>query len=365
MSQTPMSRAEAEVPVTNNQAAHGSHQPATDRSVGPGAAMKRPRLGFMGTGWIGRLRMEALLASDSADFSVVYDPAEEAAQAAASLQAQTRVASSYEALLDQDIDGVVVATPSALHAEHCLQALAKGKAVFCQKPLARNRAETEQILSAARAADKLLAVDFSYRHLAGMERLREMIRGGELGNIYAANLIFHNAYGPDKSWFYDVNSAGGGCVMDLGIHLVDSLFWLLGRSQVEHVESRLYRQGRRIKPPFQEVEDFATATLELGETHARLCCSWNLHAGQDAVIEANLYGTHGGASIRNVGGSFFDFEIHRFAGTAREKIAGYPDDWGGRALSTWVHQLSQSDRFDCEVEQTLAVADTIDRIYCR
>jgi predicted dehydrogenase len=331
----------------------------------PLTSTHKPRLGFMGTGWIGRLRMEALKECDSAEFAAVFDPSLEAAQAAAALQADTEIADSFEALLDGDIDGVVIATPSALHAQQCEQALRAGKAVFCQKPLARTRSETAAVVNAAREADKLLGVDFSYRHLAGMDRLREIIRAGELGDIFAADLTFHNAYGPDKPWFYDVQSAGGGCVMDLGIHLVDSLFWLLDQDRVDQVDSQLYSQGRKLEPPFSEVEDYAAASLVLGDTHARLCCSWNLHAGQDAVIEAKLYGTKGGAAIRNVGGSFFDFEIHRFNGTASEELAGYPDDWGGRALSRWVDQLTVSDRFDDEVEQAVQVADVIDRIYCR
>lgn len=325
----------------------------------------KPRLGFIGTGWIGRLRMEALCATESADFRAVYDPCPEAARAAAALQDDTGIALSCEELLDIDIDGVVIATPSALHAAHCEQALASGKAVFCQKPLARSRTETARIIEAARAADKLLAVDFSYRHLAGMHLLREMIADGELGEIFAAELTFHNAYGPDKAWFHDLESAGGGCVMDLGIHLVDSLLWLLPQAKVNAVNSQLFRQGRCLSPPFDQVEDFAIANLVVGDTHARLCCSWNLHAGQDAVIEVNLHGSRGGAAIRNVAGSFFDFEIQHFEGTASRQLGGYPDPWGGRALSCWVNKLTESSRFDSELEQTLEVADLIDRIYCR
>lgn len=328
-------------------------------------AIGKPRLGFMGTGWIGRLRMEALATTDKARFSLVHDASSEAAEAAADLQPETEIVSSFEALLESDLDGIVIATPSALHARQCQQALRAGKAVFCQKPLARTRRETASVLSTAREADKLLAVDFSYRHLAGMEQLREMIAAGELGEIFAADLIFHNAYGPDKAWFYEVESSGGGCVMDLGIHLVDLLFWLLQKDNVSDLDSRLFHRGRKLLPPFTQVEDYAAVGLNLDDTHARLCCSWNLHAGQDAVIEAKLYGSRGGAALQNVNGSFFDFEILRFDRTSTTRLAGFPDPWGGRALSRWVDKLSIGSRFDEEAEQALRVADVIDRIYCR
>ncbi len=324
-----------------------------------------PKLGFIGTGWIGRLRMQALLQSNCAEFCAVYDPSSEAARAAAVLKPGTEIYSSIDALLEADLDGVVIATPSALHAEHCLQALAHGLAVFCQKPLARTFDETQSVVSAARAADRLLAVDFSYRHLAGMNQLRQLLGSGELGHIFSAELVFHNAYGPDKPWFYDVTSAGGGCVMDLGIHLVDLAMWLLNNTEVQEVSSRLFHQGQQLQPPLAVVEDYALADVQLGETALRLACSWNVSAGRDAVIEASFYGTQGGAALRNVNGSFFDFEVHRFNGTAAQQLAGYPDDWGGRALTAWVEQLAGSPRYDSSVEGVLQVARLVDRIYGR
>lgn len=324
-----------------------------------------PRLGFVGTGWIGRLRMEALMQDNNAQFCTVHDPSDEAARAAAKLAEGITVSRTYEELLDSDIDGVVIATPSALHADHCLKALASGKAVFCQKPLARTREETAKVVAAAKDADRLLSVDFSYRYLAGLDRLRNMISSGELGEIFAADLVFHNAYGPDKAWFYDVKSAGGGCVMDLGIHMVDLVMWLLQDDHIKNVSSTLCHNGKKMQPPYEVVEDYAVAEFDVGSTRTRLCCSWNLNAGQDAVIEVRLYGTQGGAAISNVGGSFFDFEVHHFQGTDRHRLAGYPDAWGCRALSDWVNKLSISNKFDPDVEQVVQVADVIDRIYRR
>ena len=87
-------------------------------------------------------------------------------------------------------------------------------------------------------------MDLSYRHTTGMQRIRELIRAGELGHVYAVDLVFHNAYGPDKPWFYDVALSGGGCVIDLGIHLVDLALWTLGFPRVRGVASRLFALAR-------------------------------------------------------------------------------------------------------------------------
>src|SRR5205085_415527 len=128
-------------------------------------------------------------------------------------------------LCELDLDGLVIATPSASHAVQARAALERGIAVFCQKPLARTAAETASVVEAARAANRLLGVDLSYRHTEAMRHIGALARSGELGDIYAIDLVFHNAYGPDKAWFRDVKLSGGGCVIDLGTHLVDLALW--------------------------------------------------------------------------------------------------------------------------------------------
>ena len=120
-----------------------------------------------------------------------------------------------------------------------------------------------------------------------------------------------------------------------------------------------------LRPPYVTVEDYATAEFLLNGCHLRLCCSWNLHAGRDAVIEAHFHGTRGSAAITNVDGSFYDFEISRFTGTSRTQLAGYPDAWGGRALIGWAARLAADNTFDPEVVQAVHVAEAIDRMYRR
>src|SRR4051794_16305627 len=200
--------------------------PVFPRTAAPPLRAK-PRLGFAGTGWIGRHRMAAMVQGGAAEAAAVFDPAPGAAEAARTLSPDATLCQSFEELLAQPLDGVVIATPSAMHAAQAIASLESGRAVFCQKPLARTAAETHAVLAAAHAADRLLGVDLSYRAHTGMRRIRELIAGGELGSVYAIEGVFHNAYGPDKSWFYDARLAGGGCLLDLGIHLVDLALWCL------------------------------------------------------------------------------------------------------------------------------------------
>lgn len=329
------------------------------------SAPARPRLGFLGVGWIGRNRMEAVLATGAVEAAAIAEPDAAMTAAAGELAPEAERVGSLDELLQLDLDGIVIATPSALHARQCLEALEAGVAVFCQKPLGRTAREVEAVVRAARQRDLLLGVDFSYRHTQGMVRIRELVAGGALGRVHAADLTFHNAYGPDKPWFYDPAQSGGGCVMDLGIHLVDLALWTLDFPQVVKVAAHLSAGGAPLAGT-DRVEDYAIATLELeGGAVLRLACSWRLHAGCDAVIGAEFYGTEGGAAFRNVNGSFYDFTAAYFTGTARHALAAPPDGWGGRAAAYWARQLAQGGGYDTEADRLVEVARVIDRIYSR
>jgi len=326
--------------------------------------INKPHIGLLGTGWIGRLRLQALLANKAAEVVAVCDPDPGClAEARALVPAAIACSDLDELLQTPELQGIVIATPSALHAEQSQRCLAAGKAVYCQKPLGRDGTETRQVIRAAEQADRLLGVDLCYRYLQATQAVRQLIDAGSLGDIYAARLVFHNAYGPDKPWFYQRSQAGGGCLIDLGIHLVDLALWLL-RMDVVNVTGRCFAQGKSLSLPSETVEDYVTARLDLaGGAAVDIACSWRLPAGQDAVIEMEFFGTQGGAAIKNVQGSFFDFTAHYYQGTARQLLVEPPDDWGGRALLAWAQQLAIGDRFDPAVRQVATVAEVLDRIY--
>ena len=324
------------------------------------------RLGFLGVGWIGRHRMQAILDTGIAQAVAISDPSPEMMDEALKLAPAAKPLDGLNTLLDEDLDGVVIATPSAQHAEQSIAVLNSGRAVFCQKPLGRNVAEVQAVVDAARASDRLLSVDLSYRYTDGLQKIRELIRSGGLGTVFSGDFVFHNAYGPDKPWFYEKALSGGGCVMDLGVHLVDMALWCLDFPAVSKIRSHLFSGGVPISGESDRIEDYAVATIEL-ETGAviRIACSWRLQAGQDAIISADFHGTEGGASLKNVNGSFYDFTAERFRGTSRELLCEPPDDWGGRAAADWAKRLASGERFDPAADQLVDVADILDCIYGR
>ncbi|MFW5830593.1 MAG: Gfo/Idh/MocA family protein, partial [Planctomycetota bacterium] len=267
------------------------------------------RLGAIGLGWIGLQRLlrvrDTALPGGSLDIVSLCDCSDEALHIACEAMPQAWACQDLEEMLSFDLDGILIATPSALHAAQAQRCLEAGTAVFCQKPLARDASEARQVIDAARLNDRLLGVDFSYRHLRASEQLKTAIQSGSIGTIYAMDLIFHNAYGPDKEWFYDIERSGGGCMMDLGIHLFDLALWCLDFPDIANVAGRRWHQGRALAPGERTVEDYATATMLLADgAECRCTTSWNMHAGRDAVIEAHVHGRDGGLSLTNIGGSF-------------------------------------------------------------
>jgi predicted dehydrogenase len=320
------------------------------------------RLGFLGTGWIGRNRMEAMLATNLVSEILVCDPNAEMARDALALAPNAMTAGSLAEMLESEPDGVVIATPSALHADQCIAAFEAGAAVFCQKPLGRNATEVAAVLGTARRADRLLGVDLSYRHTAAMQAIRERIRAGQLGKVFAADLVFHNAYGPQSGWFWDPNLSGGGCLIDLGVHLVDLALWLLDFPDVLGARATLMRDGRRARG--DEAEDYAVGELLLdGGVSVRIACSWKLNAGADAVIAARFFGTERGAELLNEGGSFFDFSADLLRGRERERLVSPPDAWGGRAAVDWLCCLDDNGRFDASTSGLLRTAQALDALY--
>jgi predicted dehydrogenase len=268
-----------------------------------------------------------------------------------------------DALLELDLDGVVIATPSGHHAAQAIAALGRGCAVFCQKPLGRSGVETRRVVDAARAADRLLGVDLCYRRTASFEAVRELLRNGALGRVFAVDLVFHNAWAPNQDWAFERERSGGGCLIDLGIHLVDLALVALDWPEARAIEARLFAGGAPLGPDGAAVEDYAVATLDLGGAATRLACSWNLHGGKDAEIGAWFHGTDGGATWRNVGGSFHDFVAEQHRGNACTTLVDPPDAWGGRTILDWVRRLSESRRFDPGAEGFVRDAEALDAIY--
>src|SRR5690348_4456648 len=111
--------------------------------------LRRPRLGVLGAGWIGRHRMKAVVESGAADVVAIAEPSAEAMGQAMRVAAEAETVETFDDLLRADLDGILIATPTAMHAQQAIHALERGVAVFCQKPLGRTAQEVAAVVAAA------------------------------------------------------------------------------------------------------------------------------------------------------------------------------------------------------------------------
>jgi predicted dehydrogenase len=201
------------------------------------------------------------------------------------------VATSFEEVLTDDIDAVVVCTPSNRHEDQVRAALRAGKYVLCEKPLALTAKGVESLLEEDGAEQRLM-VAMNQRFRPDSIALRQFVAGGELGNVYYLRTGWLNRYRPrGRTWRDRKATAGGGAFMDLGLQMLDLALWTLGFPEPERVTASMYAR------PESEVEDAAMVVVRLqGDRALNLECTWNLLAQRDRQY-LHLLGSGGSGSL--------------------------------------------------------------------
>ena len=194
----------------------------------------RVRIGVVGTG-IGVTHVEVLRQVPGAEVVAICSAQLERARAVAERFSIPRATDNYRELLGPDVDALVLATPPALHAPMGLQALAVGKHLLCEKPLAASLDEARALRDAARAAGVVHMVNFQLRFAPGYARAHELLRDGYLGRLALADariainpvdyLRAPFASGSKVAWFTDAAQTGGLLGSSAGPHLADLLLW--------------------------------------------------------------------------------------------------------------------------------------------
>lgn len=201
------------------------------------------------------------------------------------------VGTSFEEVLAEDIDAVVVCTPSNRHEDQVRAALQAGKYVLCEKPLALTARGVASLLEEDGAEERLM-VAMNQRFRPDSIALRQFVAGGELGNVYYLRTGWLNRYRPrGRTWRDRKATAGGGAFMDLGLQMLDLALWTLGYPAPERVTAHMYAG------PESEVEDSAALVVRLeGDRAINLECTWNLLAQRDRQY-LHLLGSGGSGSL--------------------------------------------------------------------
>jgi predicted dehydrogenase len=196
------------------------------------------RVAVIGCGTIARaLHVPALLAA-GADVSVFASRSRASAQAAADEAGGGEVHADWrEAVARPDVDAVVVCTPNVLHAPIAVAAAQAGKHVLVEKPFATTVADVDAMIAAAEAAGVVLMAAHNVRFAPPFPPMRDAIAAGRIGAVTSVRVAFCHSgpqrWAPQATWFRMVESAGGGALMDLGVHVADTLRFVLADEFVE------------------------------------------------------------------------------------------------------------------------------------
>lgn len=225
---------------------------------------------------------------------------------------------NLEQLLESDIDAVIVASPNKYHTQPTIKALRNGYNVLVEKPLAQDLDHARQIAEVEEEVEPSCMVGFHFRFLAAYQVLRDFVHDGFFGDIYhiEARQIRRRGIPGRGSWYTSKDIAGGGAVVDIGVHSIDLILDLFDwptvndmmsvtRTKFGHLEDYTYQHmhGEEGKPHRFDVEDSASALLQMeGDQTASMELGWA--ANTPSSHEYYIYGTDGGAYLDLADASF-------------------------------------------------------------
>jgi len=210
------------------------------------------RVGIVGIGWWSDVLAGVIARTDKLELRAGYSrSADKTAKFAETFGCEAM--SSYEEMLAlDDLDGVILTTPNSAHRPGTEAAAAAGKHVFVEKPVSNTIADGRAMIAACEAANVVLAVGHSYRRHGALRHLKKMIDDGELGRVSHVEGVFSNDNGlkpKPGAWRTDPVEIPGGCLMQIGIHQIDNLLYLLGDAK----ELTAYVDRLETEPDIEDV----------------------------------------------------------------------------------------------------------------
>ncbi|WP_062051618.1 Gfo/Idh/MocA family protein [Bacillus sp. JCM 19034] len=268
------------------------------------------RVGVIGVGSISRSHIQAYKQNEQVELVALCDIHQERLQEKGHEYSVDKLYVDYIELLQQeDIDAVSICTWNNTHAEIAIAALEANKHVLVEKPLSLNVKEALAVQEAARKSDKIVQVGFVRRHADSIKLLKTFIDQQELGQIYYAKASFLRRIGNPGGWFSDQKKSGGGPLIDLGVHMIDLCWYLMGKPRPvsvsgnsyyqlgnrSHIEHLSFYKAADYDPTLNDVEDLTNALIRF-ENGASLFVdvSFTLHAPHNTTA-ASIYGDKGGA----------------------------------------------------------------------
>jgi predicted dehydrogenase len=251
--------------------------------------MRDVGVGLVGAGFVANLHAEAFALVPDAHVRGVAAATELSARTFAERHGIPNFCAEYRSLLeDEDIHVVSIALPTYLHREVAVAAASAGKHVICEKPLARTLAEADEMIAACRDAQVLLMYAEELCFAPKYVRAKELSDEGAFGRVFRVQQGEQH-FGPHSDWFWDVERAGGGVLMDMGCHGIEFARWIYDKPPVESVTAEIgtFVHGQRTRG-----EDHAIAAVRFqGNRLGLIETSWAKRGGMDD--RAEILGSEG------------------------------------------------------------------------
>ncbi len=335
--------------------------------------MGKLRVGVIGLG-MGRHHVAAFSDQEMSEVVAIADLNEDALKEIGDKhEVKGRYTSAEEMLAKEDLDIVAIATPNKFHKPLALAAFEAGCHVLCEKPMAMNTAEAEEMIAASRAADRRLMINFSYRFQPLSWQLKKEIEKGVLGDVYHAETRWMRRDGLPGfgGWFGKKELSGGGPLIDLGVHRLDFALWLMDYPKPVWVmagTSNLLaseiagKEGKEF-----DVEDFASALIKFdnGAT-LQVTVSWISHIREAELMETRLLGSKGGMRQWNTNEGYeFTAEFYNKHDDCHYNMQPYGDKMfgPGSSMEHFVDCIVKGVPHKASGEEGLIIMKILDAIY--
>ncbi|NQD65642.1 Gfo/Idh/MocA family oxidoreductase [Bacillus haikouensis] len=273
-------------------------------------------IGLIGLGSIAETsHIKYLKAAEHAVLAAVADLDDERARMIAQKYDIPQSFQSAEEMLEKSVlDAVMICTPNQTHIPIAVKAAAKGIHVFMEKPIGTVSKEVEDYLRLAKDKNVLTMAGMTHRFRNDVRILKDFASKGTFGNPYYVKAKLFRRRGTPKGWFTNRSLAGGGALMDIGVHVLDLAWWLIGRPEAQTITGKTIagfgNYGTKYVSSWEssnkrlnsshvfDVEDFGSAWIRFKNGIVlSLEIAWAVNAEQDEGIQIEILGDKGGASL--------------------------------------------------------------------
>jgi predicted dehydrogenase len=254
--------------------------------------MEKTRIAVIGLGSVAQLvHLPNLLKIKNSEITAVVEVNKNRLHSVADKYDVKKRFTDYKELLNNnDVDAVIIATPTHLHKQMAIDCLNAGKDVLVEKPLTRNSKEGIEVIECAKKNNRKLMVGMNLRYRPDSMLIRSLIDAGEIGKPFYIKCGWIRKQSSSEKWFNKREEAGGGVILDLGINLVDLALWLADYPKAISISTKNYFHNSR------NLEDTSLSFIRCENLTISLEASWSMAEEKD-IFYTNVYGTKGSIGV--------------------------------------------------------------------